>query len=76
MKKIFLLMSLAILASLTFVSAQTYSCPMGNSGLVGGMMYGSYGSGWLIFTWILGILMLVALILLIFWLFKQINKKR
>ena len=39
------------------------------------MMYGGYGSGMMLFGWIYGILILVALILLIMWLFKQIQRK-
>lgn len=37
-----------------------------------GMMYGIYGSGMMFFGWIYGILVLVALVLFIIWLFKQI----
>lgn len=40
-----------------------------------GMMYGSYGVGSMIFSWLFGLLGLAALILLIIWLLKQINKK-
>ena len=42
-----------------------------------GMMYGNYGSGMMFFGWIFGVLILVALILFIMWLIKQIqsNKK-
>lgn len=39
------------------------------------MMYGGYGSGMMFFGWIYGILILVALILFIIWLAKQIQKK-
>lgn len=41
------------------------------------MMYGSYGSGMMFFGWIFGVLILVALILFIMWLIKQLqpNKK-
>jgi Na+/H+-dicarboxylate symporter len=41
-----------------------------------GMMYGSYGSGMMLFGWLYGILIITALTLLIIWLFKQINKGR
>ncbi|MFH1325373.1 MAG: hypothetical protein ABIH49_01210 [archaeon] len=42
-----------------------------------GMMYGGYGSGMMFFGWLYGILILVALVLFIVWLFKQIqNPKR
>jgi len=40
-----------------------------------GMMAGSYGFGGMFFGWIFGILVVVALILLIFWLIKQVQKK-
>ena len=39
-----------------------------------GMMYGAYGSGMMLFGWLYGILILVALVLLIVWLFKQVQK--
>lgn len=40
-----------------------------------GMMYGTYGSGMMFFGWLFGVLTLVALVLLIIWLYKQIQKK-
>ena len=48
----------------------------GTSGYGGmmGMMYGSYGGGMMLFGWLYGILILVALVLLIVWLVKQIQK--
>ena len=39
------------------------------------MMYGGYGSGMMFFGWLYGILILVALVLFIVWLVKQIQKK-
>jgi uncharacterized membrane protein len=42
---------------------------------MGGMMYGTYGSGMMTFGWLYSVLILVALILLIVWLVKQIQKK-
>jgi len=39
------------------------------------MMYGSYGGGMMFFGWLYGVLILVALVLLIVWLGKQIQKK-
>ena len=71
MKKI-ILMSLLLLI-LPFVSAQTYDCPMSG---YGGMMYGAYGSSAMIFGWIIGLLVTVALVLFIVWLVKQIQKKK
>lgn len=39
-----------------------------------GMMYGTYGSGMMFFGWIYGALILIALVLFIMWLSKQIQK--
>ena len=39
------------------------------------MMYGNFGGGMMFFGWLYGILILVALILFIVWLAKQIQKK-
>ena len=48
---------------------------LGSMGYGGfGMMGGYYGSGMMVFGWLYGILVLVALILLIIWLAKQIRK--
>jgi len=70
MSTILILTSLFI--SISLVSSQQTgnyaSCP-------GAMMYGGYGSGAMIFSWAFGLLILIALILLIFWLIKQIQKK-
>ncbi|MCR4327722.1 MAG: hypothetical protein NUV46_04030 [Nanoarchaeota archaeon] len=42
----------------------------------GGMMGGNYnGYGMMFFGWIYGVLILIALVLLIIWLMKQIQKK-
>ena len=38
------------------------------------MMYGYFGSGMMFFGWLYGLLVLVALVLLIVWLFKQVQK--
>lgn len=48
------------------------NCPMG------GMMYGfsgGYGTGAMFFSWLFGLLVTTAIILLIVWLVKQITKK-
>jgi hypothetical protein len=45
----------------------------GYSGMMS-MMYGNYGSGMMFFGWLYGILILVALVLFIIWLVKQIQK--
>ena len=39
------------------------------------MMSGNYGYGLGIFSWLTGLLVIVALVLLIVWLIKQIQKK-
>lgn len=58
------------LISTDFVSAQTeYGCDMAD------MMLGGYGSWMMIFVWAFGLLLLVALILFIVWLVKQIQKQ-
>ena len=46
----------------------------GGYGGMMGMMYGGYGSGMMFFGWLYGILILVALVLFIVWLTKQIQK--
>jgi len=43
------------------------------SGCMGNWMYGGVGMGF--FGWIFAVLVIVALILLIFWLIKQVQKK-
>lgn len=42
---------------------------------MGGMMYGAYSPGFMVFGWLFSILVLVILVLLIVWLIKQIQKK-
>lgn len=71
MKKTILMAVLAILLvlPLTLADAGDYGYGMM------GMMYGSYGLGMMIFSWLFGILVAVALILFIVWLIKQIQKK-
>jgi len=72
MKKISLMpLMFAVLISLTnFISAD-----VGDSCGMWGMVSGSYGFGIGLFSWIFGLLVLVALVLLIIWLIKQIQKK-
>jgi len=72
MKKAILYIVARLLLAMPFVSADADdfgSCGMGN------MMYGSYGSGMMIFSWAFGLLVLIALVLFIIWLVKQIQKK-
>jgi len=46
----------------------------GGYGGMSSMMYGSYGSGMMLFGWLYGVLIFVALILFIIWMVKQIQK--
>ena len=46
-----------------------------NTGMMGSGMMGSYGSGIMLFSWLFSLLVLIALVLLIVWLIKQIGKK-
>jgi len=60
-----------ILVLTSFVSAD-----VGDGGCgMGSMMGGTYGYGGMFFGWAFSTLILVALILLIVWLIKQIQKK-
>ena len=63
------------LAALPFMSAQEqYNCPMG-----GGMMYGiygGYGAGMMLFSWVTYILVIALIIAGIYWLIKSANKKK
>jgi len=52
------------------------SADVNDSGCSGwGMMSGNYGLGFGLFGWVFSILVLIAIILLIIWLIKQIQKK-
>jgi len=72
-KKIYLLL-ISLISLLSLASAQAANNYCGG---FGSMMSGTgvYGYSGMIFGWIFGILVIVALMLLIFWLFKQIQKK-
>ena len=69
MKNIKLLLVSVFVFSLGFVSADGDDCGMS------GMMSGDYGLGGMFFGWLIGLLVIVALVLLIVWLIKQIQKK-
>lgn len=70
MNKLFLVF-LASIFVLTLVSAQNYgSCPMG------GMMYGQYGLGLGVLSWITYLLVIVLIIAAIYWLIKSANRKK
>jgi hypothetical protein len=80
MKSKFVLIFIIASFILAIASAQQYeqyeNCPMGS---VGGMMYGfsgGYGTSTMLFSWIIGVLVIIALIVLIFWIFTQINKNK
>ncbi len=74
------ILSAIILAIATFLglmpiisAQQTNTCPMTG---VGGMMYGGYGSGFLVLSWITYILVIALIIAGIYWLVKSANKKK
>jgi len=71
MKKI----SLFLISSISLLSLASAQVTNNNCGGFGGMMTGTYGYGGMLFGWIFGILGVAALVLLIFWLFKQVQKK-
>lgn len=73
MKKINLILPI-LLSLIGLVSANGVE-GTGYCGMMGGMMTGIYGYGGMAFGWLFGILVLVALVLLIVWLIKQIQKK-
>lgn len=69
MKKLNLLL-VVLISLIGVVSADNgYGC-----GMMSGFT-GSYGTGMMLFSWLFGIAVLVALVLLIVWLLKQIQKK-
>ncbi len=68
MKKINLLF-VSLMGLIGIASAQGYGC-----GMMQGFT-GSYGIGMMLFFWVFGIALLLALILLIVWLVKNMNKK-
>lgn len=64
-----------VIISLVVLFFVTSRLGYGGYGGMMGMMYGNYGSGMMIFGWLYGILILLALVLFIVWLVKQIQKK-
>ena len=38
-----------------------------------GMMNGSYGYGWMLFSWLIGALVVAGLVVFIVWMFKKIR---
>ncbi|PIN90288.1 hypothetical protein COU57_03885 [Candidatus Pacearchaeota archaeon CG10_big_fil_rev_8_21_14_0_10_32_14] len=67
MKSNIFFVGLIVLASLSFVSAQQYNCPAFG---MGGYGYSGVGA---VFGWIMMILVIVALVLFIVWLVKQLQ---
>ncbi len=39
-----------------------------------GMMSGSYGYGWMLFSWLIGLLTAIGLVVFIMWMIKNIQK--
>lgn len=71
MKNKFSLLGLLIAVGLIGnVSAQSYSCPMA------GMMYGQYGAGLGILSWVISLLVIGLIIAAIYWLIKSANRKK
>ena len=75
--KIWFNLLLVVMIGITLASAQTYNCPMGSSGFggFGSMMYGGYGYGAMLISWLIGLAVLIALVLLIVWLVKKVQEK-
>ncbi len=70
-----ILLPVAIVLAMTgFVLADVGDAGCGFG--MGAMMSGTYGYGFMWFGWIFSILVFVALVLLIAWLIKQIQKKK
>lgn len=69
MKKLLVFPVFLALIQTVLADAGDESCGMGS------MMYGNFGFGPMIFGWVFGLLVLIALVLLIAWLMKQIQKK-
>lgn len=64
-----------ISAIIVTVSAQEqYNCPMGGGMMYG--LYGSYGTGFMLLSWITYILITALIIAGIYWLIKNANKKK
>lgn len=76
MKKINLMFGTFILTilALALVSAHLENSDQYHGGM-GGMMYGSYGYGGMVFGWLVGFLFVVILILFVVWLIKEIQNK-
>jgi len=65
-----LLIGLISAIAITSTASAQQTC-----GGFGGMMSGTYGLGGMWFGWVFSVLVLVAIVLFIIWLVKQIQKK-
>ena len=71
-----LILGLLVFISLIgIVNAHTGEDEYGHHDMMSGMMMGSFGGFGVLFGWVFMILIIVALVLLILWLVKQIQKK-
>ncbi|MEK6875258.1 MAG: hypothetical protein AABX30_01090 [Nanoarchaeota archaeon] len=78
MKKINLVILFAFLISLSLIANISALENNANSCLMGGVMYGfngSYGSGTMILSWTVSILLIVLIIAGIYWFIKSANNK-
>ncbi len=64
------ILAITLIASISSVSAQDY----GGCGMMSGL-YGGYGSGFMILSWITFILFIALMIAATYWLIKSANKK-
>ena len=74
-KKIKYILMMCIFSLVNLVIAHEGEDEFVRNNMMGQMMYGGYGSGWMFFGWLIFLLIIVVLILFIFWLAKQIQKK-
>ena len=71
-----LLIVVIVLLVLLFFSIVFGVFGFGGMGGMMNMMYGGFGVGMMLFGWLFGVLVFVALILFIVWLIKQINQSK
>ncbi len=70
-----ILIAIAVIVVFSGFGAMRFSGSYGYGGMMN-MMYGSYGGGMMFFGWLYGILILIALVLFIVWLWNQIQNPR
>lgn len=76
MNKIIISTIVTILIAIAMISAATSdygTCP--GYGMMNGF-YGNYGSGFMILSWIIYILLIALIIASIYWLIKSANRKK